>query len=617
MTLLSREEQERRRKNIESALVKYGPPPEDTDDEYYTRLWAKGSNVEDLNKTIEIMSGLVRDSANGLLHPRYGVVSLILRDTPVFLYNHPALKKLCRTAFTDGVHCFIDEEFYEKLMDEEFDSKGTKQGVIPLILHELMHKMFDHTNRLRAFGPEIANIATDISINTNLQQGFPDIKWCKLLTETGWGFNPGDIDKYAKLSEETIAQLIYQDRKKNTAKNQQGAEGKQDGESNRGSRLNQRGSSGNSGDGFEGEDESDNGKSRKNENDPEGNDGGNEQDNTPGDTFGGEDDNHLITLKDLAEALEEAGLEEVMDLLNLPSSSNQEGLDEMLNENKNRQKQSMQRAAIDAANAQRNGGTYPGAHIAECAGEYIKAFGKGKLSWKLGLRDAILGHGKRTKNSYDELASICYVSSVTKMLGNRLFLPSKLRVKNNETVVVILDTSGSVSSEDINMFLNECFELKTASENMGDAASKILIYSADTIVRGDPIEITDQNVDEFMHKGINVYGRGGTDLGESIKTVLNSERFKEHKISSIVFFTDLYDTAPTPESCGLKDYDGDLNVTFIGAASTHSSYFHEWKKQVENWARVVHLKDGEEVDLSEEVTPQNSNITTKRRRKTM
>lgn len=568
---------------IQAALAKYGERPDNK-----TALWADYDSAMLLAETYQSMVGL-RSIGPSMTVPRLGVLSLILQETPTYVYNHPALNKLCRTAFTDGIHCFINEDFLKKLVADVQESRGVEYGLEPLIMHEVMHKMFNHVERLRQFGPDIANQAADLSINTHLQSGFPEIKWCKSLRETGLGFKPGDIEKYLPLSEESIArELINIDlrKRKEEEKNQQ---------------KNKSGNQGNSGgSGSPGKSSGKGGSPGQNNSPGQGGQGGDpgeaNEGQDPSDQFNGEGDNHLITPKDLIEALEEAGLYEVKDMLNLPDSDQVEEIGRVLEENQQRQHEAIQKAATDAA---RCNGKYPGQHIIDAATEYLKGFGKGRLTWKLAMRDAVLGDGMKFKGSFEHISDIANVKSVTRALGNRLILPTILPHKSEECVIVIVDTSGSVSEADLLTFFSECFELKTASENGGDAASEVFIFSADTVARGEPIEINDSNVAELMSVGVKVFGRGGTDFGQSLRDVLKSSIMKDKRPRSIVYFTDLFDSAPQRKDLGLDAYGEDVNIVFVAAETTHSSYYEEWARKVESWARVVSLKEGGEVDLED------------------
>lgn len=169
------------------------------------KLWVSGDKME-----------------SGFLVPRFGLLSLKMRNTPMYAYDHPALMKLSNTAFTDGVHIFFAADFLRQLNKEEDATKGMEQGAVPLALHELMHMLMNHTRRLTQFPKDVANEAEDQSINAKLQTGFPEIRWVPSLREVGLAFRQGDVERYAKMAEETIAREILEQRKDNNKKNGKG-----------------------------------------------------------------------------------------------------------------------------------------------------------------------------------------------------------------------------------------------------------------------------------------------------------------------------------------------------------------------------------------------------------
>ena len=551
------------KKKQKLALDKYGQQPENTG-----ALWANMDLVNDLHQVVETMAG--DRLIDGMLLPRFGVLSLILRTTPCYVYGHPAFKKLCKTAFTDGVHVFICDEFYEKMLKDVRESKGAEFGTEPLLLHELMHKMFNHVQRLRQFPKGLANRAADLSINTKLRSGFPEIEWCKTLRETGLGFKAGDIEKYIPLAEESIArELLAEEMKKQQEKQQKGDPNEKG--------QGQGGGSGGKPDPFQ-----------------QGQGDGEPSQGEPGGEFGGDDDDHLIGMDQVIDALNDGGLDDARSLLGLPESSEEvEEIGRIMEENQDRQHEAIQQAS---AQASQSNGKYPGQHIVDAACEYMKGFSKGKLSWKLAMREMILGDGMKWKGSFETPADIAYVEEVEEDLGTALYLPVELAHKSEETVLVLIDTSGSVESKDIRAFLTEIFELKTASENMGDQASKVIIISGDTVMRGDPVELTEDNVDEMMSQGMKIFGRGGTDLAHTLKTALKLPLMKDENIRSVIYCTDLFDTPPRKADLGIEDH---VNIVYVAAPSTASSHQEEFARAVESYARVVSIKEGVEVDLDD------------------
>lgn len=556
---------------------------------------------------------------DGVQLPRYGVLTLLLRSTPCFVYGHPALKKLSKTAFTDGVHVFISEELFQNIYDEEEASKGKQEGLVPLMMHELMHKLFNHTGRLLSFPPALANIATDLSINTRLREGFPDIEWVPTLKEGGLGFREGDKEKYLGLSEESIARDLLEDflAKRKKQQQQQGQKGQKGQKGQQGQQGGQQpgGQGGQQASGQGGQQPG--GKGQKGQQGQPGGQGGQPGGQQPGgqggqpgdepgqgggggqeedlsDIFGGDNDNHIVDLGELIKTMEDAGLQGALDKLQLPGSDDVEKIGQVQEEADLRRVEAVERAAAQCA---QNGGKYPGSHIVECATDIVRGFTRGKMTWRLLVQEALLGEGLRYKGSMEEPSSLYYSQEVTEMLGHEVYLPVELPFKPQSVVLCLIDTSGSVNAQDIKAFLSEIFELKTASNGFSDGASEVIILSADTVLRGEPIEVTDANCDELMQKGVQVFGRGGTDLGHSLNQAVNSDLMKDKNIRSVVYFTDLFDTPPKYADLGLKR--DDVSVVYVAAPSTHSQHVVEFAKAVADYARVAEINESTEVDLSE------------------
>lgn len=584
-----------------------------------TRTWCAGTTYFD-----------------GVELPRFGVLSLMLQTTPCYVYGHPEMKKkFGKTAWTDGIHIFICDDFYEKLLADSRATNGTEYGIELLLLHEQMHVLFNHVGRLKKFPPRIRNRATDLSINTKLQVGFPDMPWCKTLRETGVGFQPGEKDKYPKMAEETIAREIVneefrreqdqkqkdeQDEKKNkknqknqgdpqpgqgqgqpqsgSGQSQPGKGGKGQGQPSGGERGEQ--DQNDSGDGDE-QDQDNNGQQPDGQDqdggqEPGGQKGGQgqEQEQEPGDQFGAEDDNHLHDLKDVINSLKEMGLEKVVEALKYPDPDDPEAIERHEEEARLRQMEAVQKAAAQMA---RNGGKYPGAHIVESAVEMVKGFTKGKMSFRLAAREAIYGDGQRYKYTDEEAGEPYFIEEIAQAAGTEVWIGQDLPYKPDEAVMVLIDTSGSVSEEDIRAFLSEIFELKTAANGFGDQAAEIVVVCADTVLRGDPTEITDSNVGELLNRGVKIFGRGGTDVENSMKEAMKLPQFRDKKIRSMIVMSDLYTTPPQPERFNMPE---GCAVVYVTAPSTSNAHEAEFAKAVEHYARVVSIREGTEVDLSED-----------------
>lgn len=523
--------------------------------------------AESVQELKRIMSGST--VIDGYMVPKYGVLSLKMMNTPVYAYDHPILMKKCSTGFTDGVHMFIAAPFYLKLLKEEEASGGMEKGPIPFAMHELMHMLKNHVRRLKAFPKDIANKAEDLSINSQLQLGFPEFKWVKSLREIGMAFNSADAERYASLAEETIARELMEQQKNQKQQQQKNQQQQKQGQSQQGQGQPQQGQ----------------GQSQQ------GQDGA--QDDM------GPDDNHTVPLEDLIDALNEAGLQNVIDALELPQdASDVEAIGRIEENIKMKDIEAVQKAASQKAQV---GGKYPGSHIVDSCAEVIKGFTEGKLQWRLGLKQFLLGDGMRFRYSEIEPGALYYVDPKDMGLNSEVYIGAELPHKPEEIILCLIDTSGSVHEGMLKSFLSEIFSLKRENHGMGDSASEIVVVFADTVVRGG-IEITEDNVDEMVQKGLGVKGRGGTDLANDLRQTMKLPVFKEKRIESVVFFTDLCDNPPKK-----SDFDSDIPICYITTPDMRSE---EFAKAVKDYARVYVIEEGVEIDLTDQHLSQS--VSTKR-----
>lgn len=513
----------------------------------------------------KVMSGTKIEQ--GYVLPRYGLLSLKSANTPMYVYDHPALMKITNTAFTDGVHIFVCAKFLRKLVEEEEAAKGVENGCEPLIMHELMHMLLGHTQRLRQFPRDIANKATDLVINSKLQLGFPGMRWSKTISELGLGFKASEAEKYAPLAEETVARMLIAEQDKNKDKKDQGKGPKQKGQGqNQG-----KGQKGEKGEGGEKGDQA-----------GEGGEGGEEE----------WSDTHTITLEDLIKTLEEAGLEHILETLELPTSDKQEEIAKIEENTALKDIECIEKAA---AQKQAVGGKYPGAHIVDAAAERIRGLTEGKLQWKLGLREWILGGGMRFKYFEDEADQLYYLNPTDMGLTDEIYVGSPVPHSPEETVLCLIDTSGSVDQKMLRAFIAEVLTLQKGVSGVSDTASKVILLSADTVLRGHPVEITDENVDDMLAQGVEVFGRGGTNLAGSLHAAMKLDLIKTQKIASVVYLTDLCDVPP-PKAAFVEYLDKGIKFAYLTLPHTMSE---EFAKQVKDYARVYAIEEGTEVNLTD------------------
>lgn len=480
--------------------------------------------------------------------PRFGVFSLMAQSTPIFCYDHPAFKKIANTAFTDGIHIFIDADFMRKLVIQEEDCGNQQQGVVFLLLHEMMHKLYSHVTRLRDFPPDIANIAEDMVINGKIIKGFK-MDPVPLLLETGVGMKTEEAEKYHSMAEETVASMLLIQRRKKEEE-----EKKKDKKQQQQQQQGGGGGSGQSGEGDDGEENENNGDKDPSEQNGQGKGkkpgdkkekGGNKKENGAGGENGEEEEYspiHTITPEELLEIIEEEGLmDTVGKALDLPEVGDVEGLGKRKDQAQRQTQDAVETALSQARNCD---GKYPGQHIAEEASMLISGFNKGKLVWKLGMRKHIMGEGLKLRESDDEASIPWYLTKDT-MGVDPWYSGALVPHAPDETVLCLVDTSGSTSGGNMRqMFIAEALNLKKGSSTMGDNAKEVILLSADTVLRGEPILINEYNYQSLANQGVPIFGNGGTDFANCLHQAMSLPMMKKKKVKNVIYFTDCCDAPP-------------------------------------------------------------------------
>lgn len=542
---------------------------------------------------------------------RFGVLSLIAMNTPIFAYDHPAFKKIANTAFTDGIHVFIDADFMRKLYKQEVETDGNESGVLWTILHELMHKLYYHVDRMKDLPPEIANIAQDLVINGKLIKGFPSLQPVKLLMEICHGTSKADADKYYSASEELVGeQLLIAERQKKKKeeeqKKKQQQQGGGDGEGEPG--QGQPGQGQGSGKGQPGKGQS-GGKGQPGGQPQGGGGGGDEEDGEGqenGQGGGGDEDEngkeeyyspiHHITPEDFLDILEKEGLTDTVGKsLNLPSRDDKEAIGRMKEKSKLNDVDAIHTAISQAAKC---GGNYPGKEITEGAAEMIKDLDKGKLTWKLGMKKHIFGDGLKLRPS-DEEADIPWFLTKESMGVEPWYMGSLIPQSPDETVLALIDTSGSTSIGDMRQqFISELISLQDGVSSMSDTAKEVIALSADTVLQGEPLIINKYNAQSIRNNGMPIFGNGGTDFARCMNEALSLPLMKKKKVKTVIYFTDCCDSPPCRE-----DFEDFLNkggkIVFI---TTPGMWNEKFNKGVSSFAEVYCIEENTQVDLEKQTT---------------
>lgn len=524
---------------------------------------------------------------DGVDVPRFGVVSLLARRTPFYAYDNPEfIKRIgCKSAFTDGTHVFFNADFLRKALDQEREAKAAgkkEKAVIPIVLHELFHILYRHHYRLRDYDPDTRNVAMDLSINTRMRRSWPDLQFTSLWNKA-WGMKEGDVEKYAHLSEETIAQMVVAERKQQQQQQQQQGQGQGQGQQGQDDQDQQSGGSSSSPSGGRRKGSKSSGGKGKPSPGQEGSPGDNSHGGVGDDEGDGMSENHVVDIRDVAKALTESGLDHAVDLLRIPRDP--QGMKAHEKERELKIVDDIQRASQQARML---GGKFPGKHSLDCAEEMISNLFKPKLGFKNTIREVVCGEGMRYAYSIDVPDDLYYYDPTDMGFGtdDQIYTGTLIPARPNSAVLVLVDTSGSVNHDMLRLFYSEIVGMVVDHQNN---IPKVLIWSADTDLKGPPetIDAWDAGLES---RDFTVYGRGGTDIERSLVTALGSEYLEKEKIRAVLYFTDLFDAPPKRENL-----PEDLPPIVFVAPPDHRN--ETFARAVSDFAEVVEIDEGVVVDL--------------------
>ena len=529
--------------------------------------------------------------------PRHGLYSIISRRTNSYIYDHPALINLCGTAFTTGDAIFFNKDFFEQLLEHR--KIPTPDGVPFKSLefthtHELGHIIKMHFSRLKHYSQKEGNIIGDMNINTEILRIF-DWKLPKDYTEKYIGFRDVDMEDYGHLSEEAIArkmmirrndilqrdgikvedatkaqkmnalyEVIGWDNDKDKTKDSKS--GDQKGQSQESSGEDSFGNDQSDDSNTDNDDSSDNKKSPH--------------------------DEHMITNEDLADALTKAGDKDLADALGVSPDMTDEEKAEAIQNAKDKLTNDLAEAQSERRRATARGKSLPGQHVEDALDDSLTIDRKAVINWKLMTQNMVYGNGMEMKPE-DSVPNDTYHFPFEEMgLDQPLYLPGDIMYEETKgCYLFIIDTSGSMT---LDMIEESIAEIGGVLEGIENEETKVFLVSADTVSRGNVLEINHTNIEEKF-KELLLQGRGGTNLTAGIvdSMKLVEEQFPEHPISGIIYGTDLGDTPPKREDLP----DNLPELIFITAPECFNTHF---AAEVEDFAQVVCIEEGAEAVFTDE-----------------
>lgn len=497
--------------------------------------------------------------------PRFGIYSILLRELSVFIFDDPILEKtLGQTACTDGTTIFFNLSFYKELSElEDKDEKG-RLGIIPVILHEISHILDNDVFRYPHVDNYIANISSDIYNNAYIKKSFQNIQWLPYLIDVGYGLKIGD-EHYTKKSSEYV--LIDVMNKIKTGKSPNISE-------NELRRINS-----------EQYIEEERGRSidyvsviPKNENKKE---------------------NHVISKNDLINALEEAGLPHVIKALGLEAEKLNSTSEKTKDITQKIIKNSIEELEKIKNKAGLNRNNTPSGSLVENIKEKIEFNKKAKLTWKQQVINEVWGEGGKEKYNHDQPNDVFYIDEISEMVGFNLYEGMSQKIKSDDVVIAILDTSSSMNKEDLSISMTELLGIQREASADVRAKELIVVFADADIKEQNVIILNEDNYQKIIdNMSINIYGRGGTDFKKSINSALNIKEVKGKTVSSTIIFTDLYDEPPKKEEIITNELQKKMSITYI-SVNKDPIYIENFRKKVNDYANVIPIGNYvEQIDLT-------------------
>lgn len=553
-----------------------------------------------LKKYLDGFCGMLPGSADV---PVMGLFSMVQSTTPTRLYDLPRMVgEFGTTAFTDGVNVFIHTGFFRMVWEEhqaavDYFKKhgkypdGTTGNPAPpppsslraTVIHELLHKVMGDTVCVLDENEAIDREAKDVYINLTINS-MPEAPIGPWFKEHTLGQSEEEKQRFSGKSPAQIAALLREARASDAAggdpgdggapgvgKGTQGAKGS--GKGAPGKRAADGASSGGKGVADEG---------------------------APGNS-GGEFDRHKVDPVKLREILAGEGVpDEVLDELGLPKDH--EEAVERARAAQGKIEEVVEAAARIAERERQRGGSMPGSHIVDAVGEMIRSRKKPLLTMGMVLGNLICGEGAQTGIDDRVPDSIFYVSPEDIGMGDPCYIEGQIPAKSQKTFVVVIDTSGSVWGSDyMEQAIAEVFNLVDSNS----MAANVVVLSADTVVRGKPVQITRETLAEFRDQGMPVFGGGGTDMETAIAQSISA--VKTGEVTNNGALIDLR------KATFINVTDGEFFIPRVEALANAADPFEvpqlafilpegfrnidDFRSEVSSFATCYELKEGEVLDF--------------------
>lgn len=315
-------------------------------------------------------------------------------------------------------------------------------------------------------------------------------------------------------------------------------------------------------------------------------------------------DNHIMSGKDLSEKLDKAGLGHVAEKLGLKD------LEEI-----GRGEAEAKSSTVGAINqsiedmSRVGADKMPGAHMINYASAQMRDLYKPVTTIKMRIKEMVEESGIESRFSIEEPWTIYHMDAADLGLDNQDDIPymgSFIQGGTKKpTFIVIIDTSGSVDDLMLKRFISEAINAVRTNDS-GENPPEIIISFADTICRGEPLMVTEENYMDYIRNGVPYGGRGGTNFTASTQNIFKmyeeGQSLNGRRLDGIVYLTDGFDAPPeqsrieeAAEKAGFQKLPPMMFIV------PEECYNKEFADEISSYAEVFKLRDDSlaELDFNE------------------
>jgi Putative metallopeptidase domain len=248
-------------------------------------------------------------------------------------------------------------------------------------------------------------------------------------------------------------------------------------------------------------------------------------------------DGHEINMAHVKEVLKKHGYGDLVDHVVKPDSFDPEQMQVTI-------ETAMTEAQLERS---RLGSYYPGGHVDDYMREVVKPAMKHTVNWRQRTMEFLMGSGPIMMRSIDEQSTLSLLEPEDLGMDEDEMpvLPGLIPAKPEGRIAVIVDSSGSMDTGRLVEAISLVYGIKKAGN---DLSPDIDLFSADTSLRGEPIELTEETIDGFISNGVSVFGRGGTEITGPLNQIVEYAKEKEVKYQAILYITDFGLIAPSIDS---------------------------------------------------------------------